>query len=113
MLLDVLARRALLYDFYGLALRERQRRAYQLHYLEDLSLAECAEELACSRPAALLLVRRAEKTLEQLDAAIGSIEQHGREVGAWRAVLAAAGERDLGRIREVAQDRLKELAADV
>ena len=111
--MDVLARRALLYDFYGLALRERQRKAYQLHYLEDLSLAECAEELACSRPAALLLVRRAEKTLEELESAIGSLAQHEREVAAWRALLAALEQRDLSGAREIATDRLKELAADV
>jgi len=111
--LDVLARRALLYDFYGLALRERQRKAYQLHYLEDLSLAECAEEMQCSRPAALLLVRRAEKTLEELETAIGSIAQHARDVSAWQAVLAAAERRDLDALRAIATDRLKELAADV
>jgi predicted DNA-binding protein YlxM (UPF0122 family) len=111
--LDVLVRRALLYDFYGLALRERQRKAYQLHYLEDLSLAECAEELSCSRPAALLLVRRAEKTLEELETAIGSIAQHEREVSLWQNVSVAAERRDLDRVREIAIDRLKELAADV
>lgn len=111
--MDVLARRALLYDFYGLALRERQRKAYQLHYLEDLSLAECAEELQCSRPAALLLVRRAEKTLEQLEAAIGSMDQHAGDVSAWRAVLAAAERQDIAAVRALATDRLKELAADV
>ncbi len=111
--MDVLARRALLYDFYGSALRERQRKAYQLHYLEDLSLAECAEELSCSRPAALLLVRRAEKTLEQLDAAIDSIAQHEREVSMWREVSAAVGRRDLDAVQRIAVTRLKELAADV
>ena len=111
--MDVLARRALLYDFYGLALRERQRRAYQLHYLEDLSLAECAEELGCSRPAALLLVRRAEKTLEELETAIGSIAQHAQDVEAWRAVQAAAVRQDLTAVQAIATERLKELAADV
>ena len=111
--MDVLARRALLYDFYGLALRERQRRAYQLHYLEDLSLAECAEELGCSRPAALLLVRRAEKAMEELDTAIGSIAQHAQDVAAWQAVHDAAGRQDLESVRTIATERLKELAADV
>ena len=111
--MDVLARSALLYDFYGAALRERQRKAYQLHYREDLSLAECAEELACSRPAALLLVRRAEKTLEELDAAIGFIAQHEREMSLWREVSAAVDRRDIDAVRKVADIRLKELAPDV
>jgi len=113
MSVDPLVRRALLYDFYGAALRERQRKAYQLHYLEDLSLAECAEELACSRPAALLLVRRAERALEDLDAAIGAIAQHQEELAAWQSVLSAVERQDLAALRAIAEDHLKELVADV
>jgi len=110
---DSLGRRALLYDFYGAALRERQRKAFELHYLEDLSLAEMAVELSCSRPAALLLVRRAERTLEALDAALGSIAQHESELAAWVEVRSALIAGDGERAAATATKRLKELGADV
>lgn len=111
--MDVFTRRALLYDFYGQAISERQRRAYQLHYLEDLSLAECAEELACSRPAALSLVRRAERGLEDLDAAIGAIAQHMQFVGFLHDLAAALDAGDGERARALLREEIKEFEADV
>ncbi len=111
--MDPLARRALLFDFYGAALRERQRRAFQLHHLEDLSLAECAEELACSRPAALLLVRRAERAMEEMESAVGAIAQHASEVAAWQGLHGALQRGDLKAALEAADARLRELEADV
>lgn len=109
----MLARRALLFDFYAGALSEHQRRAFQLHHLEDLSLAECAEELSCSRPAALALVRRAEQAMERLEGAIGAIAERERELEAWHAVAVALAARDLGRAEARTAARLGELEADV
>jgi predicted DNA-binding protein YlxM (UPF0122 family) len=41
----------LLYDHYSRLLTDRQREAFELHFFEDLSLAEIAEELKVSRQA--------------------------------------------------------------
>lgn len=111
--MDILTRRALLFDFYGLALSERQRRAYQLHYLEDLSLSECAEELLCSRPAALSLVRRAERALEELDLAIGAIAQHMGFLDSLHAMREALASRDIERAQVLVDAQIKELESDV
>ena len=41
----------LLYDHYSRLLTDRQREAFELHFFEDLSLAEIAQELKVSRQA--------------------------------------------------------------
>jgi predicted DNA-binding protein YlxM (UPF0122 family) len=74
-----LARWALLFDFYGELLTERQRQAFELHHHHDLSYAEVAQELGISRPAALDLVRRAERSLTEFERAVKAVEQFGRE----------------------------------
>ena len=40
---------AYLYDFYGELLNDRQRKAYEDFYFNDLSLSEIAEEEGISR----------------------------------------------------------------
>ena len=42
-------RQAMLLDFYGELLTERQRLCFDLHYNEDLSLSEIAEQCGISR----------------------------------------------------------------
>ena len=56
--------RSMLLDFYGELLTEKQRECYDLHYNEDLSLAEIAEQLGVSRQGVWDNIRRAmeEKT---------------------------------------------------
>ena len=39
----------MLLDFYGELLTDKQRECFDLHYNEDLSLAEIAEQLGVSR----------------------------------------------------------------
>lgn len=90
--MDPLARRALLFDFYGSLLTDRQREAYDLHYQQDYSYAEVAELLGVSRAGAADLVRRAERTLASLEAAVGAVARHLREgerVEALKRVLLA------------------------
>jgi predicted DNA-binding protein YlxM (UPF0122 family) len=72
-------RAALLYDFYGDLLTERQRTAFELHVHQDLSYAEMADLLGVSRAAAADLVRRALVALEAYEAAVGAVARHQEE----------------------------------
>ena len=55
-------RMALLYDFYGDMLTDRQKEFYDLYYNEDLSLAEIAENYGISRQGVRDVIVRADKT---------------------------------------------------
>ena len=53
-------RMAMLYDFYGDLLTDRQKEFYDLYYNEDLSLAEIAENYGISRQGVRDVIVRAE-----------------------------------------------------
>ncbi|EEX48600.1 sigma factor-like helix-turn-helix DNA-binding protein [Jonquetella anthropi] len=62
---------AQLYDLYGPLLTGRQRRAFELHSDEDLSLSEMARELGTSRQAASALVQSSRAKLADYEALLG------------------------------------------
>ena len=65
--------RTLLFDFFGELLTEKQRECYDLHYNQDLSLGEIAEQFGSSRQAVWDNVRRAEASLRELEAKTGLV----------------------------------------
>ena len=64
---DSRAMQAMLLDFYGELLTEKQRECFDLHYNEDLSVAEIAEQCCISRQGVWDNIRRAEATLRELE----------------------------------------------
>ena len=69
------AMQALLLDFYGELLTEKQRECYDLHYNEDLSLAEIAEQCGISRQGVWDNIRRAEATLRDFEEKTGLVRR--------------------------------------
>ena len=65
--------RSMLLDFYGELLTEKQRECFDLHYNEDLSLAEIAEQLGISRQGVWDNIRRAEASLQEVEEKTGLI----------------------------------------
>ena len=63
--------RTMLFDFYGELLTEKQREYFDLHYNEDLSLAEIAALTGISRQGVWDIIRRAEATLRDIEAKTG------------------------------------------
>lgn len=64
-----------LYAFYGGLLTQRQQDALRLHYEEDLSLGEIAEELGVSRQNVHELITRSSQKLCRFEQALGGAQR--------------------------------------
>ena len=69
---------AVLYDFYGRLLTEKQSRAMELFYEEDYSLGEIAELSGSSRQAVYDLISRSESLLEDYEKSLGLVATYQR-----------------------------------
>lgn len=65
----------MLHDFYGELLTEKQSRAIDLYYNEDLSLFEIAEPLGVTRQGVRDAIKRGEKQLLELEEKLGLINK--------------------------------------
>lgn len=66
---------SMLFDFYGELLTEKQREYFDLHYNEDLSLAEIAGESGVSRQGVWDMIRRAEAAMTEIENKTGLIHR--------------------------------------
>lgn len=78
-------RMAMLFDFYGDLLTERQKEFYDLYYNDDLSLAEIAENYGITRQGVRDNIVRAERAMEDIEEKTGLIKRYHRT----RATIAA------------------------
>ena len=115
-------RMAMLFDFYGDVLTDRQKEFYDLYYNEDLSLGEIAENSNITRQGVRDVIVRAEAVLTELEEKTGLIKrfhamQQQLELMRQDAqqLLELAAQRDDGqaealalRIRDTADALLKE-----
>lgn len=70
---------ALLLDFYGETLTEKQRTLFDFYYNQDLSLSEIAENEGISRQGVHDTISRAETALETLEKQLGCVAR-SREI---------------------------------
>ncbi len=63
----------LLFDYYGDLLTDRQRLCLDMHYNQDLSLGEIAQELSISRQAVYDNLSRAEALLKNMEEKTGCV----------------------------------------
>lgn len=68
-----LERMAMLFDFYGKLLTEKQQEMLAFYYEQDLSLGEIAEEFSVSRQAVHDIIKRSEKILDQYEEKLGLV----------------------------------------
>ena len=71
-------RMALLFDFYGDLLTERQKEFYDLYYNEDLSLGEISENYGITRQGVRDSIVRAEHTLQTMESNLGLVSKYGQ-----------------------------------
>lgn len=74
--MDKIAIKALLFDFYGVLLTEKQQNIFDLYYQQDLSLGEIAELQKVSRQAIYDLVKRTEETLNAYENKLGLVAKY-------------------------------------
>jgi predicted DNA-binding protein YlxM (UPF0122 family) len=70
-----IAEMALLADFYGPLLTEKQRNVWDFHYQQDLSLTEIAALAGISRQAIHDLLKRTEKILLDYEGKLGLVQR--------------------------------------
>ncbi|NLM97912.1 MAG: YlxM family DNA-binding protein [Halanaerobiaceae bacterium] len=94
-MLDKVVEIGVLYDFYGELLTEKQQKAIELYYFQDLSLGEIAEKLEISRQGVYDHIHRAEEILRDYECRLGLIEKHKRIKNAIGDLEKYIKERDL------------------
>ena len=77
--MEKIAKMALLADFYGPLLTDKQRNVWDLHYQQDLSLAEIAEVEHISRQAIHDLLKRTERILAEYEDKLGLVQRFWAE----------------------------------
>ena len=66
---------ALLLDYYGSMLTDKQKECFDMRYNQDLSLAEIGQELGVSRQAVCDNLTRTEALLRRMEENIGSVKR--------------------------------------
>lgn len=103
---------SMLLDFYGELLTEKQRECFDLHYNEDLSLSEIAEQSGISRQGVWDNIRRAEASLREIEEKTGLIRRFSetREaVEKLKARIMKLAEMSEGEARALALEAVEEL----
>ena len=86
-------RMAMLFDFYGDMLTDRQKEFYDLYYNEDLSLGEIAENYNITRQGVRDVIVRAEAVLTELEDKTGIIKRFHKMQGQFAQIQEAVDAR--------------------
>ena len=106
-------RMAMLFDFYGDMLTDRQKEFYDLYYNEDLSLAEIAENYGITRQGVRDVIVRAEAAMQEIEDKTGLIRRFEQFRGHLDAIGEAANEIKTLNYRQYEDNRLTELTDQI
>ena len=74
--MEQMIRLALLYDFYGELLTEKQRAVFEMSNFNDMSLAEVAEELGITPQGVRDFLKRTQAILNDYESALELVKKH-------------------------------------
>ncbi|MDR1536607.1 MAG: YlxM family DNA-binding protein [Clostridiales bacterium] len=77
--MEKFVRYSLLFDFYGDLLTPKQQQFFEMHYNQDMSLAEIGLEERISPQAVSDLLKRTSKILERYENALRLVQKHQRQ----------------------------------
>ena len=87
----------MLLDFYGQLLTDRMRLLLELHFAEDMQLAEIAEQENISRQAVHDTITRGRRTLEEYEAKLGLIQRFMNQKSVIQTAVEALEKNDMKR----------------
>ncbi len=102
---------ALLLDYYGGMLTDKQRECFDMRYNQDLSLGEIGEMLGVSRQAVNDNLSRTEALLRRMEENIGCVKRDRKMRAAFREILDAATVLDASSDPAVAQQARRIISA--
>ena len=107
--MEQIAKQAMLYDFYGELLTERQQQVYESVVLEDYSLSEVAEDLGISRQGVHDMIKRCNHTLEEYEAKLHLVEKFLNIREQVHRIKEIAADYQAQEITEISNEILEEL----
>lgn len=78
-MLEKFLKMSILFDFYGALLTEKQQRCLQMHFSDDLSLSEIADQLGVSRQAVYDIIHRSEQLLNEYEVKLQLVQRYHEE----------------------------------
>ena len=108
--MEKLIERGLLYDSYGGLLSEKNKRIYEACAVDDMSLAEIAEEMGISRQAVSDTLKRTDDKLKKYEQELGLIAKTGTIEKCLDEMRSALDEKkiDMDRLKSIT-DRIEEV----
>ncbi len=100
--------RTMLFDFYGELLTDKQKEYFDLHYNEDLSLAEIAQSEGISRQGVWDIIRRGEASMRRYEEKAGLVARFAAQ----RALIGRA-EETLAELRTLTRGRAAVLSGEL
>jgi len=99
----------LLLDFYGQLLTEKEYVMLDLHYNNDFSLSEIAENMNISRQGVYDNIRRGKKNLAELENKLGLVRKFSEQKKAMKDILQELKEFDCSKLESKDRARLKNI----
>jgi predicted DNA-binding protein YlxM (UPF0122 family) len=84
---DKIVQIALLFDFYGQLLTEKQIEIVDMYYNNDLSLGEISEQQGISRQGVYDTLKRAEKTLYEYEEKLGLVDRFLKQKDSMKKII--------------------------